>query len=189
MLYGSGGCSLYDAAKLRALGGVDEAYAAGLRRRPGPGYRAWRRGWPTVYVAGAVVEHRHRATTSRYFTADELERILEINYLKFLARSVGDAALFRRLWAQAILRLRLLARRPAARAALRAAPALALAGAVRQPPAAPGAESEPSFLALTDGAVALLPRPPAFRQTARARGSAPICPSRSPTAARSACTT
>jgi glycosyltransferase involved in cell wall biosynthesis len=110
-----------------------------------------------VYVSGAVVEHRHRATTSRYFTEDELERILEINYLKFLARSVGDAALYRRLWAQAILRLRLLAGRPAARAALRAAPALALAGAVRQPTAAPGAESEPSFLALTDGSVARFP--------------------------------
>jgi GT2 family glycosyltransferase/glycosyltransferase involved in cell wall biosynthesis len=161
VLYGSGGCSLYDASKLRALGGVDEAYQPAYVEDLDLGYRAWRRGWPTVYAAGAVVEHRHRATTSRYFTADELERILEINYLKFVARSVGDAALFRRLWAQATLRLRLLAGRPAARAALRAAPALALAGAVRQSPAAPGAESEPSFLALTDGSVALFPgRPP-----------------------------
>ena len=164
VLYGSGGCSLYDASKLRALGGVDEAYQPAYVEDLDLGYRAWRRGWPTVYAAGAVVEHRHRATTSRYFTADELERILEINYLKFLARSVGDAALFRRLWAQATLRLRLLAGRPAARAALRAAPALALAGAVRQSPAAPGAESEPSFLALTDGSVALFPgRPPSAK--------------------------
>jgi GT2 family glycosyltransferase/glycosyltransferase involved in cell wall biosynthesis len=161
VLYGSGGCSLYDAAKLRALGGADEAYQPAYVEDLDLGYRAWRRGWPTAYAAGAMVEHRHRATTSRYFTAVELERILEVNYLKFLARSIGDAALFRRLWAQATLRLRLLAGRPAARAALRAAPALALAGAVRQPPAAPGAESEPSFLALTDGSVALFPgRPP-----------------------------
>jgi GT2 family glycosyltransferase/glycosyltransferase involved in cell wall biosynthesis len=161
VLYGSGGCSLYDASKLRALGGVDEAYQPAYVEDLDLGYRAWRRGWPSVYVSGAVVEHRHRATTSHYFTADELERTLEINYLKFLARSVGDGALFRRLWAQAILRLRVLARRPAARAALRAAPALALAGAVRQPSAAPGAESEPSFLALTDGSVARFPGRPA----------------------------
>ena len=161
VLYGSGGCSLYDAAKLRALGGADEAYQPAYVEDLDLGYRAWRRGWPTVYAAGAVVEHRHRATTSRYFTADELERILEVNYLKFLARSVGDAALFGRLWAQATLRLRLLAGRPAARAALRAAPALALAGALQQPPAAHGAESELSFLALTDGSVAAFPgRPP-----------------------------
>ena len=160
VLYGSGGCSLYDASKLRALGGVDEAYQPAYVEDLDLGYRGWRRGWPTVYVSGAVVEHRRRATTSRYFTEDELERILEVNYLKFLARSVGDAALFRRLWAQAILRLRELARRPAARAALRAAPALALAGAVRQPPAPPGAESEPSFLALTDGSVARFPGRP-----------------------------
>jgi GT2 family glycosyltransferase/glycosyltransferase involved in cell wall biosynthesis len=161
VLYGSGGCSLYDASKLRALGGVDEAYRPAYVEDLDLGYRGWRRGWPTVYVSGAVVEHRRRATTSRYFTEDELERILEVNYLKFLARSVGDAALFRRLWAQAILRLRELAGRPAARAALRAAPALALAGAVRQPPAPPGAESEPSFLALTDGSVARFPGRPA----------------------------
>jgi GT2 family glycosyltransferase/glycosyltransferase involved in cell wall biosynthesis len=161
VLYGSGGCSLYDASKLRALGGVDEAYQPAYVEDLDLGYRAWRRGWPTVYVSGAVVEHRHRATTSRYFSAEELEGILEINYLKFLARSVGDAALFRRLWAQAILRLRLLAARPAARAALRAAPALALAGSAPQPPGAGGAESEASFLALTDGSVARFPGRPA----------------------------
>jgi GT2 family glycosyltransferase/glycosyltransferase involved in cell wall biosynthesis len=160
VLYGSGGCSLYDAAKLRALGGADEAYEPAYVEDLDLGYRAWRRGWPSVYAAGAVVEHRHRATTSRYFTEEELERVLETNYLKFLARSVGDAALFRRLWAQATLRLRLLAGRPAARAALRAAPSLALAGSSRQPSAA-GAESESSFLALTDGSVAAFPgRPP-----------------------------
>jgi GT2 family glycosyltransferase/glycosyltransferase involved in cell wall biosynthesis len=160
VLYGSGGCSLYDASKLRALGGADEAYQPAYVEDLDLGYRAWRRGWPTVYAARAVVEHRHRATTSRYFTAEELERILEINYLKFLARSVGDAALFRRLWAEATLRLGLLAGRPAARAALRAAPTLALAGSVRQS-SAPGGESEPSFLALTDGSVTLFPgRPP-----------------------------
>ena len=63
VLYGSGGCSLYDTAKLRALGNVDEVYEPAYVEDLDLGYRAWQRGWPSVYVAGAVVEHRHRATT------------------------------------------------------------------------------------------------------------------------------
>jgi GT2 family glycosyltransferase len=89
VLYGSGGCSLYDVAKLRALGCVDEAYEPAYVEDLDLGYRAWQRGWPTVFVAGAVVEHRHRATTRRYYTEEQLEAVLEVNYLKFVARSVG----------------------------------------------------------------------------------------------------
>ena len=74
VLYGSGGCSLYDAAMLRALGGMDEAYAPAYVEDLDVGYRAWQRGWPTVFVAGAVVEHRHRATTSRYYTRGATRR-------------------------------------------------------------------------------------------------------------------
>jgi GT2 family glycosyltransferase/glycosyltransferase involved in cell wall biosynthesis len=102
VLYGSGGCSLYDAAKLAALGGVDEAYEPAYVEDLDLGYRAWQRGWPSVYVAQAMVEHRHRATTSRYFTQEQLDVILERNYLRFLARAVSDPKLFRRLWRQAL---------------------------------------------------------------------------------------
>jgi len=106
VLYGSGGCSLYDAARLHALGGVDQAYEPAYVEDLDLGYRAWQRGWPSVYVAGAVVEHRHRATTSRYYTEAQLERILEVNYLKFLVRAVANPKLFRKLWRQATRRLR-----------------------------------------------------------------------------------
>jgi GT2 family glycosyltransferase/glycosyltransferase involved in cell wall biosynthesis len=149
VLYGSGGCSLYDAAKLRALGGVDETYAPAYVEDLDLGYRGWRRGWPSVYVAGAVVEHRHRATTSRYYTEPELESILERNYLKFLARSVSDPAVFRRLWEQAMVRLRL----RAAHQILREAPGIALGGG----PAGPSQIPEELFLALTNGTVSVFP--------------------------------
>ena len=74
--------------------GVQPAYVEDLDL----GSRAWKRGWPTVYAAGALVEHRHRATTSRYYAPEELDEILEVNYLRFLARAVSDGRLFRRLW-------------------------------------------------------------------------------------------
>jgi O-antigen biosynthesis protein len=149
VLYGSGGCSLYDAAKLAALGNVDEAYEPAYVEDLDLGWRAWQQGWPTVYVAGAVVEHRHRATTSRYYSTAELDRVLEINYLKFLVRSIDSPALFRRLWGEAIDRLSHTRRPPG----LRSAAGIALAGSS----GAPAQFDEELFLALTDGSVAVFP--------------------------------
>ena len=158
VLYGSGGCSLYCTTKLRALGGVDEAYEPAYVEDLDLGYRAWQRGWPSVYAAGAVVEHRHRASTSRFYTEAQLGRILEINYLRFLARAVSDGALFRKLWRQALRRLWLLSPRASSSRtvftqALRAAPAIALRGGR---PASP-AYREELFLALADGSVSVFP--------------------------------
>src|ERR1035438_3243401 len=95
VLYGSGGCSLYDAAKLAALGNVDEVYDPAYVEDLDIGYRAWPRGWPPLFVAGAIVEHRHRATTARFYTEQQLAEVLEINYLKFLTRATSDPKVFR----------------------------------------------------------------------------------------------
>jgi GT2 family glycosyltransferase len=154
VLYGSGGCSIYDAAKLRELGALDEAYSPAYVEDLDLGYRAWQRGWPSVYVAGAEVEHRHRATTSRYFTPEQLEEVMEVNYLKFLTRAISDRKIFARLWSHAIERLWLMAdtNRPA-RHALRVAAALAIGGG----PLEASEEDESMFLALTDGSVAVFP--------------------------------
>jgi GT2 family glycosyltransferase/glycosyltransferase involved in cell wall biosynthesis len=151
VLYGSGGCSLYDTAKLRALGNVDEVYDPAYVEDLDLGYRAWQRGWPNVYVAGAIVEHRHRATTARFFTEEQLGYILEINYLRFVARAISDRGVFRRLWTQAIRRL-----------FLRQGPLGPAAGiALRGGPRAPAAYPEDLFLALTDGSVSVFPGRPA----------------------------
>lgn len=107
VLYGSGGCSLYDTAKLHALGGFHELFQPAYVEDLDVGFRGWRLGWPSVFVAGARLLHLHRATTSRYFSQRALDRVLEINYLRFLASAVTDPDTFRRLWRQAIQRLEL----------------------------------------------------------------------------------
>ena len=151
VLYGSGGCSLYDTARLRALGNVDVVYEPAYVEDLDLGYRAWKRGWPSVYVAGAVVEHRHRATTTRFYSEAQLEHILEINYLRFVARAASDSKVFRRLWSCAPGRL-----------FVRKGPLGAAAGiALRGGPRAPAAYSEELFLALTDGSVSIFPGRPA----------------------------
>lgn len=157
VLYGSGGCSMYDTRKLRALGGMDEDYRPAYVEDLDLGFRAWRMGWPTVFVSGARAVHHHRATTSRFFQPDEIQAHVEINYLKFLVKSVGGARLFRRLWRQALDRLNWHAAQEPPREwacwALRSAcRACRWAGAL--PPAA---ISEEAILALGSGEAARFP--------------------------------
>lgn len=125
VLYGSGGCSLYDTARLRKLGGFLEIFQPAYVEDLDLGWRAWQRGWPTVFAAGARLEHRHRATTSRYYTGEQLAIVLERNYLRFLAHSVASREMFSKLWSRAIGRLNITAATlvpdPVAMAALREA--------------------------------------------------------------------
>jgi GT2 family glycosyltransferase/glycosyltransferase involved in cell wall biosynthesis len=154
VLYGSGGCSLCDTAKLRALGGLSRLYDPAYVEDLDLGYRAWKRGWPSLYCAGARVEHRHRATTSRFYTAEQLEALVERNYLVFLLHAIGSPALFQKFWSEGIRRLQLLAMNgsSAALAALRTVPDIA-----PRPPESRGALSEDEILALGCGDVAVFP--------------------------------
>ena len=157
VLYGSGGCSLFDARKLLQLGGLNEIFDPAYVEDLDLGFRAWRQGWPSVFVAGARVEHRHRATTSRYYSPDFLERMLEVNYLRFLAHSAGDPRVFRRLWHEAIRRLNSLS----AKQTPNLAALWALSRAWRAPlwttPLPPPVLSEEHILAIGSGDVTVVP--------------------------------
>jgi glycosyltransferase involved in cell wall biosynthesis len=148
VLYGSGGCTLYDAAKLEALGRFDEIYQPAYVEDLDLGVRAWTRGWPTVYCASARVLHEHRATTARYFSPEQLDRALEINYVHFLARAVGDADTFLRLWQHNALRLKALENEAALSSAARQTTVPVLAGNMQ-------------FLNLVNGEVAVFRGRPA----------------------------
>ena len=148
VLYGSGGCSLFDTTMLLELGGVSEVYDPAYVEDMDLGYRAWKRGWPSVFCAGARVEHRHRATTSRFFTSRQIDFFVERNYLRFLIHAIGSQTLFRQLWREAIRRLQLLGQIDALRELPRIGP---------RPPGATGILTEPEILALGNGDVAVFP--------------------------------
>jgi GT2 family glycosyltransferase/glycosyltransferase involved in cell wall biosynthesis len=154
VLYGSGGCSLFDTAKLIALGGVSELYDPAYVEDLDFGFRAWKYGWPSVYRAPARVEHRHRSTTSRFYTARQIDFFVERNYLGFLATAVANRELFECLWLKGIRRLQLQAiqGREAALDTLRAVPAVS---ATVTP--ATGHLSEAEILALSNGDISLFP--------------------------------
>jgi len=107
VLYGSGGCSLYDARKLGALAGFAEAFRPAYVEDLDLGYRAWQQGWPTVFAPDARVTHHHRSTTARFFSDKDLAVMVERNYFRFLARSIASPALFARLWQDSVRRLNL----------------------------------------------------------------------------------
>ncbi|MEP6962845.1 MAG: glycosyltransferase, partial [Acidobacteriota bacterium] len=147
VLYGSGGCSLYDGAKLATLGGFDEIYQPAYVEDLDLGVRAWSLGWPSVFCANARVLHQHRTTTSRYYSEAQLDLALEANYLRFLTRAIADPALFTSLWNHDVLRLK----------ALEKLDALTVATTIQPPPVVPG---DYSFLDLVSGQVAVFPGRP-----------------------------
>ena len=153
VLYGSGGCTLYDASKLAALDGFDEVYDPAYVEDLDLGVRAWLQGWPSVYAGQARVLHKHRTTTTRYYTPDQLDDALESNYAKFLARAVPDMEFFGQLWRENTLRLK----------ANKKARALKVASRME---AAPVPQGDPRFFDLVSGHVAVFP--------GRARSGKPV---------------
>ena len=152
VLYGSGGCTLYDTAKLRALGGYGEQYQPAYVEDLDAGFRAWQRGWPTVFAASAKLIHFHRQTNRKVFREDFLETTVERNYLRFIA-SATTVPEFRQLWPEAISRLNHLA----ARMSPVPSAASALAAAWRAPwQSKPAVQGHP-FLELTSGEVSVFP--------------------------------
>ena len=64
-LYAVGACVAYDADKFLALGGYSEIYSPYLFEDIDISYRAWKRGWKSVYVPTATVWHYSNATLSK----------------------------------------------------------------------------------------------------------------------------
>jgi glycosyltransferase involved in cell wall biosynthesis/GT2 family glycosyltransferase len=158
VLYGSGGCSLYDTRKLRALGSAGEVFEPAYVEDLDLGFRAWRLHWPSVFAARARVLHQHRATTSRYYSESDLAVVLERNYLRFLTRAITSRALYSALWRETIDRVNLTATHNDLYANILRS-ALAAPGWLESQPRAELAERE--ILALGSGDVAVFPgRPP-----------------------------
>ena len=112
VLYGSGGCSLYDTRKLLELGCLKQSFRPAYVEDLDIGWRGWQQGWATVFVADARVVHHHRSTTARFLAASSIELAIEQNYLRWILSSVATPAVFDRLWTRSVLRANLLASVP-----------------------------------------------------------------------------
>jgi GT2 family glycosyltransferase len=64
-LYAIGACVAYDAQKFRALGGYCGIYSPFLFEDADISYRAWKRGWKSMYEPAATVWHYSNATINK----------------------------------------------------------------------------------------------------------------------------
>ncbi|MGB9620140.1 MAG: glycosyltransferase family 2 protein [Armatimonadota bacterium] len=89
ILYATGCAAVYRRSMLDELGGFDEVYSPFYWEDADLGYRAWKRGWKTLYQPASEVIHQHAASISKMdpvFTG----RIKARNGLFFIWRNIED---------------------------------------------------------------------------------------------------
>lgn len=101
MLCASGGATLFHTATLLRFVGDARAYDPFYWEDAEWSVRAWREGREVRFCPLAHASHRHRATTGRFYSAEEIERIVERNRMLFDARNAASdepaATLMRRI--------------------------------------------------------------------------------------------
>ena len=90
VLFCSGACGLFDAGKLRQLGGVDPLYRPYYEEDVDLGYAAWKRGWSCWYEPGATVLHEESATVHKTVTRRGKALIGSRNKYLFLWKNLRD---------------------------------------------------------------------------------------------------
>ncbi len=96
-LYAVGACVAYDMKKFRMLDGFSEIYTPYLFEDVDISYRAWKRGWRSVYEPGATVFHYSSASIGRtrkrhkrriYFRNRFLFHWINLTDSAFIARNI-----------------------------------------------------------------------------------------------------
>ncbi len=85
-----GGCSAYRRSYFSELGGFDPLYSPGYWEDFDLSYRAWRRGWMSVFEPRSVIYHRTGATLGGTLSDWRRDCLLERNRMLFLLKNVGD---------------------------------------------------------------------------------------------------
>lgn len=99
ILYATGCAAVYRRKMLDNLNGFDEAFSPFYYEDADLGYRAWKRGWKSIYQPGSTVYHQHAASISRK-PGGLVGRVKARNSLLFVWRNLEDQAMLRRhrLW-------------------------------------------------------------------------------------------
>ncbi len=91
VFYAGGGASAYDRAKFLALGGFDEdVFSPVYIEDVDLGYRAWKRGWPSLFEPRSIVHHKHRSTTRRLWSEGTIQSFFVKNLAALMWKNVDD---------------------------------------------------------------------------------------------------
>jgi len=96
VFFAGGGASAYDRAKFLALEGFDEAVFSPVYIEDVElGYRAWKRGWPSLFAPKSRVHHKHRGTTRRIWSEDKIYSFFVKNLAALVWKNVRDWRMLR----------------------------------------------------------------------------------------------
>lgn len=94
VFWAGGGSSAFHRERFLRLGGFHEIYSPVYVEDVDLSFRAWREGWEVLLAPESVVYHKHRATTSRLFSAAELNALVVRNQTLFIWKNFSSW----RLW-------------------------------------------------------------------------------------------
>jgi len=104
ILYASGSCSIFHRLRYDSLGGLESFYRPFYWEDTDLGYRAWRRGWRSVFEPAASVLHQRRAAISTHFGDAYANEMFLRNALLFVWKNVRERDLIARhlvyVWAR-----------------------------------------------------------------------------------------
>lgn len=92
VLYGGGGSSAIDKAKFLSLGGFDTLYDPFYWEDTDLSYRAWKRGWKSLFEPKSRVYHKHRGTSRPTFGDRYINKAIERNRYLFVWRNIIDVS-------------------------------------------------------------------------------------------------
>lgn len=104
VLYATACTALYRHPILEELGGSDCAYCPAYYENTDTRYRAWKRGWASLYELAATVYHQHSTTTSK-LNRRYINRIKSRNSVLYIWRNIEDATIrgWHRRWLGIVL--------------------------------------------------------------------------------------
>lgn len=86
-----GGASAYHRERFVELGGFDPLYRPGYYEDLDLSYRAWMRGWRTVFEPGSIIYHKEGVTLDGVFGGRRMSRVHFRNHVLFTVKNIGDA--------------------------------------------------------------------------------------------------
>ena len=104
VLYTTACAAVYRRSMIEALEGFDEAYSPFYWEDTDLGFRAWKRGWKSLYQPAGIVYHQHSASISK-IKASYTDQIKARNSLFFIWRNIEDQDLLlaHRRWLALVL--------------------------------------------------------------------------------------
>jgi GT2 family glycosyltransferase/glycosyltransferase involved in cell wall biosynthesis len=89
-LWAGGGSSAFNRERFLALGGFQEVYSPAYVEDTDLSYQAWKFGWEVLFAPESIVYHKHRASSNRRFSPDQLQALIQRNQFLFIWKNIRD---------------------------------------------------------------------------------------------------